>query len=75
MHAPSETFPMARHPSNPIHAGTFRRFGAHGPVYKILRPVGRRNERGEDLYEIEVPESGERAEYSAARILADPEAR
>lgn len=58
-----------------VQPGTFRQFGPWGPVYKILRATTKRNDRGEQLFEIEVPESGERAHYSIKRILADPEVR
>lgn len=61
--------------SKAIVPGTFRQFGPFGPVYKILRATVRQNDRGEQLFEIEVPESGERVQYSSARILADPEVR
>jgi len=61
--------------SKTIVPGTFRQFGPFGPVYKILRATTRQNDRGEPLFVIEVPESGERVHYSSARIFADPEVR
>ncbi|MFT4178807.1 MAG: DUF5397 family protein [Thermomonas sp.] len=60
--------------STEVEPGTFRRFGKFGPIYEIVRATRKRNARGELLFEILVPETGERAEYSESRILADPKA-
>jgi len=53
--------------------GTFYQFGALGVAYQVLRPV-RETEKGW-LVEIEIPESGERLEYSLDAVLNDPEAQ
>ncbi len=48
--------------------GTYRTFGADGPVYKIIAKVG------ETKVRIVVVESGEELDYLVARALSDPEA-
>jgi hypothetical protein len=48
--------------------GTFRSFGALGPVYKIIRSAG------ESSMHIIVLETGEELDYSLERALNDPEA-
>jgi len=52
--------------------GTFHQFGAFGIAYQVLRPA-RETEKGW-LVEIEVPESGERLEYSLDAVMNDQEA-
>jgi hypothetical protein len=53
--------------------GSFHQFGPFGIPYQVLRPS---HETAEGwLVEIEIPESGERLEYSLDDVLRDPEAR
>jgi hypothetical protein len=53
--------------------GTFHQFGPFGPPYQVIKPF-RETESGWTV-EIEVPETGERLEYSLSAVLDDPEAR
>jgi len=53
--------------------GTFHQFGSFGIPYQVLKPV-RETDKGW-IVEIEVPETGERLEYSLNAVLDDPEAR
>lgn len=53
--------------------GTFHQFGPFGVPYQVLRPVGETTQGW--MVEIEVPETGERLEYSLDAVLHDPEAR
>lgn len=53
--------------------GTFHQFGPFGMPYQVVGPA-RKTDQGWTV-EIEVPESGERLEYSLEAILNDPEAR
>lgn len=57
------------HPANLV--GTWRRFGAVGPVYEI---IGVGNELpGEDRFmRVRVVETGEELDYRLAEILDDP---
>jgi hypothetical protein len=48
--------------------GTYRTFGAEGPLYKITAKVG------ETKVRIVVVESGEELDYLIERALRDPEA-
>lgn len=52
--------------------GSFHQFGHFGVNYQVIQP----SREAEDgwLVEIEVPETGERLEYSLTAVLADPEA-
>lgn len=52
--------------------GSFHQFGHFGIPYQVLRPT-KQTEKGW-LVEIEIPESGERLEYSLDAVLNDPEA-
>lgn len=53
--------------------GTFHQFGPFGVPYQVLGPA---QETGEGwTVEIEIPETGERLEYSLDAVLNDPEAR
>jgi len=54
--------------------GTFRRFGAFGPVYEILG-VGAKEPRGDCRMKVRVVESGEIVEYAFSNILDDPKER
>ena len=48
--------------------GTFRTFGAEGPVYHVLRQIGG------DKLRVCVVESGEELDYPVKQALVDPEA-
>jgi hypothetical protein len=53
--------------------GTWRRFGAIGPVYEV---VGVGKVEGEELWmRIRLPESGEEADYKLTDLLDDPKER
>jgi len=53
--------------------GTFHQFGLFGVPYQVLKP-GRQTDK-DWMVEIEVPETGEKLEYSLEAVLNDPEAR
>ncbi len=54
--------------------GTWRRFGALGPVYEIIG-VGAPLPSGDRKMRIRVVESGEELDYRLAEILDDPRER
>jgi hypothetical protein len=54
--------------------GTWRRFGAVGPVYEIIR-AGAELGSGDRLMRIRVVETGEELDYRLAEILDDPRER
>ena len=54
--------------------GTWRRFGAAGPVYEVIG-VARTDASGESVMRIRVIESGEEADYRMTDILDDPRER
>ena len=54
--------------------GTWRRFGAAGPVYEIIA-TGRALPDGDCMMHIRVVESGEEVDYRFADILDDPKER
>ncbi len=54
--------------------GTWRRFGALGPVYEIIGE-GRPLADGDRLMRIRVVESGEEVDYKLTAILEDPKER
>ena len=54
--------------------GTWRRFGAVGPVYEIIG-TGAALPGGDHLIRIRVVESGEELDYRLAEILDDPRER
>ena len=54
--------------------GTWRRFGAVGPVYEIIG-TGRELTNGDHLMRVRVVESGEELDYRLAEILDDPKER
>jgi len=54
--------------------GTWRRFGAVGPVYEIIGP-GHERPGGDRLVRIRVVETGEEVDYRLAEILDDPQER
>jgi hypothetical protein len=58
---------------NPEVIGTFHQFGPFGIPYQVLKPA-KMTAKGWTV-EIEVPETGERLEYSLDAVLNDPEAR
>ncbi len=58
---------------NPEVLGTFHQFGLFGVPYQVLKPA--RETAAGWMVEIEVPETGERLEYSLDAVLNDPEAR
>ena len=51
--------------------GSFRRFGARGPVYEVIA-VGKKGPDGDWEMRIRLPETGEEADYPLSHILADP---
>jgi Family of unknown function (DUF5397) len=51
--------------------GTWRRFGAVGPVYEIIS-AGTELAGGDRLMRIRVVETGEELDYRLAEILDDP---
>jgi hypothetical protein len=54
--------------------GTWRRFGAVGPVYEITN-AGREMPDGDRMMRIRVVESGEEVDYRLTDILDDPRER
>ncbi len=54
--------------------GTWRRFGAVGPVYEIIG-VGQELAGGDRMMRIRVLESGEEVDYKLTDILDDPKER
>jgi hypothetical protein len=54
--------------------GTWRRFGAQGPVYEILT-AGKELGGGDQLMRVRVVETGEEVDYRLAEILEDPRER
>ena len=54
--------------------GTWRRFGAVGPVYEIIR-AGEKLPDGDCLMRVRVVESGEEVDYRLTDILDDPKER
>jgi Family of unknown function (DUF5397) len=54
--------------------GTWRRFGAVGPVYEIIGS-GTELPDGDRLMRIRVVETGEEVDYRLAEILDDPRER
>ncbi len=63
---------MYKHPEDMV--GTWRRFGAAGPVYEIIG-LGRRPSADEPWMRVRVLESGEEVEYRLSDILDDPRER
>lgn len=64
-------------PGNTVHdpeklVGTFRRFGAVGPVYRVAGVRGPKSPADDLMMDIEVVETGERLDYSYWDILQDP---
>ncbi|MCH9808725.1 MAG: DUF5397 domain-containing protein [Alphaproteobacteria bacterium] len=51
--------------------GSFRTFGSHGPVYKILAVADTPSDQ-DGSFLIRVVESGEELQYPLASILEDP---
>ena len=62
---------MIREPQDLV--GTWRRFGAVGPVYEIIG-VGQPTD-ADQFMRIRVIESGEEADYKLADVLDDPRER
>jgi hypothetical protein len=54
--------------------GTWRRFGAVGPVYEIIR-AGSAAPGGPPAMRIRVVETGEELDYPIGSILSDPKER
>lgn len=54
--------------------GTWRRFGAIGPVYEIISS-GTELSDGDRLMRVRVVETGEEVDYRLAEILDDPRER
>jgi hypothetical protein len=67
----SDTLKMPQ-PANLV--GTWRRFGAIGPVYEII-DSGSELPDGDRLMRIRVVETGEEVDYRLAEILNDPRER
>ena len=60
------------HPGDMV--GTWRRFGAVGPVYEIIG-AGDELPGGDRLMRVRVVETGEELDYRLAEILDDPRER
>jgi Family of unknown function (DUF5397) len=58
-------------PEPPHLVGTFRRFGAAGPVYWIIA-AGKESADGDVAMRILVVESGEELDYRYSAIIEDP---
>jgi hypothetical protein len=58
----------------PALLGTWRRFGALGPVYEITA-AGTALDDGDQMMRIRVLESGEEVDYKLSDILDDPKER
>lgn len=58
-------------PEPPRLVGTFRRFGAAGPVYEIAA-AGKELPDGDVAMRIRVVESGEELDYPYSAIIEDP---
>jgi uncharacterized protein DUF5397 len=54
-------------------AGTYRRFGELGPVYRVVGPVWRLPD-GDLMLRVLLVESGEEAEYRLSHAAEDPPA-
>jgi hypothetical protein len=54
--------------------GTWRRFGAVGPVYEIIG-IGHELSGGDRLMRVRVVETGEEVDYRLTEILDDPRER
>ena len=54
--------------------GTWRRFGAVGPVYEIVE-AGKSLPDGDRMMRVRVLESGEEVDYKLTDILDDPRER
>jgi hypothetical protein len=54
--------------------GTWRRFGAVGPVYEIIA-AGKELPDGDRIMRVRVVESGEEVDYRFTEILDDPKER
>jgi hypothetical protein len=61
----------ARLPQPASLVGTWRRFGAIGPVYEIIA-IGKELPDGDRLMRVRVVESGEEVDYRLTGILDDP---
>jgi hypothetical protein len=68
-HSDSAQLPQ---PANLI--GTWRRFGAVGPVYEIIG-TGKDLSGGDCLMRVRVVETGEEVDYRLTEILDDPRER
>jgi len=51
--------------------GTWRRFGAFGPVYEVVGAGAKRGD-GERMARVRVVETGEELDYRLAELLDDP---
>ena len=51
--------------------GTWRRFGAAGPVYEVIGAGAKRGD-GERMVRVRVVESGEELDYRLAELMDDP---
>jgi hypothetical protein len=69
IHAEEASIPQ---PGNLV--GTWRRFGAAGPVYEIVN-MGRELDGGDRLMRVRVVETDEEIDYRLADILEDPRER
>jgi len=48
---------------------TYRRFGTFGPVYRV---VAVHEEKGRQVADVELPESGQKATVPLESVLSDP---
>lgn len=68
----ANTASLPHQPANLV--GTWRRFGAAGPVYEIVS-AGRELSGGDRVMRVRVVETGEEVDYRLAEILDDPRER
>jgi hypothetical protein len=78
-HATTQTLAGTAKPPPADLVGTWRRFGAFGPVYEIIgtggEPPGDDPPGGDRLMRVRVAETGEELDYRLAEILDDPRER
>ena len=68
----SDRYHVSARPASLV--GTWRRFGAVGPVYEIIG-TGGELPGGDQVMRIRVVETGEELDYRLAEILDDPRER
>jgi hypothetical protein len=72
MRQPRIHTPLLLQPTDLV--GTWRRFGAAGPVYEIIE-AGRALPDGDRMMRVRVIETGEELDYRVTDILDDPPGR